>query len=146
MGAPEKSKVLITVKNVGRCPAEIDRVQAVAFLFPANEEFFTEPRYDDALQNLFEIAAAPGEIIEVGGDRHMLCQIRPGAILSDEDVAHIKAGDQRLYCYGRIDYKDISKISRITQFGYCYYVRKDSTDDRLPAMYRIGGKQFNYTT
>jgi hypothetical protein len=144
-GAPVKSKVLIKIKNAGRCPAEIEKVQAVAFLLPSSEEFFESPRYDET-NKLFEIAAVPGEIIEVGATRHLLCPIIGASLLGTVDLSDIDRGRQRLYCYGRIDYKDISKVERVTQFGYYYYARKNASDDRLPAMYRIDNKKFNYTT
>lgn len=141
-GAPNRSVMVVRLQNVGRSPAEIDRCLVVSILCPKYLALPETPVYGEA-EEIFEVNATPGEIIEPGGKRALMCPIKDVERLSDEQKVEIKSGDKLLYCYGRIEYKDISRVQRITQFGYFYYVRRTPSDNRPEAMSRLNSRQYN---
>jgi len=143
--APTKSKMIIQIRNSGRSPAEMESVHVVAIVYPANFKFPDSPIYGES-EEIFEIAAMPGEIIKSGGKREIVCRIRHHDVLTDEQIKDIREGRQVVYCYGRIRYKDISSSERITYFGYYYRVKTNDTDDMPEAMYRLRNRAYNYTT
>ena len=144
-GAPEKSKILIEIHNSGRSPAEIESTHVVAIVFPTGWQFPDTPVYGDT-EEIFQITAMPGEIISADEKRSMLCRIQHVELLTNEQVAEIMRREKTLYCYGRVRYKDISGSQRETHFGYYFYVRENTSDDRPQAMYRLGNRAYNFTT
>jgi hypothetical protein len=95
---------------------------------------------------LSQVHAAPGEIIPAGEERMVLSPVRHSKLLSDEEIAEIMRGDETLYCYGMIEYKDLSGEERTTQFGFKFYVRSAPDDSRPETMYRFKSREYNYTT
>jgi hypothetical protein len=145
-GAPDKSKVILKVKNTGRSPAELEQVEILAFVYPANYAFPAEPVYDDGSKGSLGLDLMPGEIIQAGEDRVMICSIQNFEILDDAEIGRLRRRETRLCCYGRINYKDISGSPRVTQFGYSFYVRTSPEDDIPEAMYRLRNRAYNYTS
>jgi hypothetical protein len=107
-GAPDKSKVILKIKNAGRSPAELEQVEILAFVYPANDDFPNEPVYGDGSKGSLGLDLMPGEIIQAGEDRVMICSIQNFEILEDVEIGRLRRRETRLYCYGRLNYKDIS--------------------------------------
>jgi hypothetical protein len=139
-----KSKMVIRIRNCGRSPAEMESVHIVAIVYPADFKFPDSPIYGES-EEIFEVAAMPGEIIESDGKREIICRIRHHDLLTDYQIKDILDGKQIVYCYGRIHYRDISSSKRMTHFGYYYRVRASKTDDIPEAMYRLNSRTYNYT-
>jgi hypothetical protein len=144
-GGPVRSMMIVTMKNAGRSPAEITRIQALSFIYPAEYVFPENPIYGET-DDMFQVHAAPGEIIPAGEERMFLSPLRHSKLLSDEEIAEIMSGTKILYCYGKIEYKDLSGENRITQFGFTFYVRTTPEDSRPETMYRLKSRAYNYTT
>jgi hypothetical protein len=141
---PKKSKIVIRICNCGRSPAEMESVHIVAIVYPANFKFPDSPIYGES-EEIFEVAAMPGEIIESDGKQEIICRIRHHDLLTNDQIKDILDGKQVVYCYGRIHYRDISSSKRATHFGYYYRVRASKTDDIPEAMYRLNSRAYNYT-
>lgn len=143
-GGPERSAMIVEFENAGRSPAEIVRTQVVSFVYPANWDLPETPTYGD-LEEMFEVHAMPGEIIPAGEKRMILSPIQQIALMSPEEKTEVMNGTKKLYCYGRIEYKDLSGTQRTTQFGFFFYVRASKSDNRPEAMYRFKSRAYNYT-
>ena len=48
-----------------------------------------------------------------------LPEISDGRILTDEENAGIRQGAMRLYCFGCVDYTDISESARVKKTAFC---------------------------
>jgi len=143
-GGPTRSVMIVTFQNAGRSPAEIHRTQIVSLLIPSDLPLPDAPFYGEP-DELPEVDAIQGEIIPAGDKRLVMSPIRGIALLNEEQKMKIKSGTMKLYCYGRIEYAVLSGVQRVTQFGYEYYVRRTAADNRPEAMYRVKGKEYNYT-
>jgi hypothetical protein len=143
-GAPIKSKVLVELHNAGRSPAEIVRAHVVTFLFPREFQLNNVPLYGETPDE-YAIRAMPGEFFPSGEKHWMNCRILEAEFLTKEDREDVNTGAKRLFCYGKIEYKDGSGETRTTQFGYYFHVRLTPTDDRPEAMYRIENPAYNFT-
>jgi hypothetical protein len=144
-GGPKRSVMIVEIENAGRSPAEIIRTQIVSFVYPADSPLPEVPTYGDS-EEMFEVHAMPGEIITAGEKRTMLSPISQIVLMSPEEKAEVMNGTKQIYCYGRIEYKDISGTQRTTQFGFSFYVRVSESDNRPEAMYRFKNRAYNYTT
>jgi hypothetical protein len=144
-GGPTRSVMIVLLKNAGRSPAEITRVRILSFAYPSDYSFPEKPIYGGS-DDIFEVHAAPGEIVSPSEDRTILSPIQQIDLLTAEGKTEIMTGIKRLYCYGKIEYKDLSGAERVTQFGFQFYVRNTPSDNRPEAMYRMKNRAYNYTT
>jgi hypothetical protein len=144
-GGPERSVMIVQFKNAGRSPAEITRTQVVSIVRPAEWQLPETPTYGK-LEDMYEVHAMPGEIIPAGEERMIMSPVQQIKLMSPEQKAEIMNRKMKLYCYGRVEYKDLSGTQRTTQFGYCFYVRENASENRPEAMYRFKDRAYNYTT
>jgi hypothetical protein len=145
-GAPEKSRVILKLTNAGKTPAELEEIEVLAFIYPGDDALPSQPTYGTTADNRIGLNVVPGEIIQAGQDRVMICGIENFELLNDRDIENLRARKSRLYCYGRVVYKDISGLIRTTQFGHYFYTRKDRSDDKPEGMYRLPNRKYNYTS
>jgi hypothetical protein len=138
-----KSRAVVFLRNAGKSPAEVDEMRMVSVVLPTEDGLNATPVYDQGEE--FKVSAIEGEIIAPGRKLATICPLRNGEYLSDEQVGKIRSGEDTLYCYGRIIYRDNSGEKRTTQFGYYYYIRLDPSHDRPEGMYRLKNRKYNYT-
>jgi hypothetical protein len=139
---PVKSVMVISIENVGSSHAELIRTRIISAAVPSALGIPDSPTYGD--DEFFDVHALPGEIIAPNEKRLVMSPLQHK--LNDVEKAEIMAGTTVLYCWGLIEYKDISGETKITQFGYSFYVRQAPTDNQPEAMYRLNNRAYNYTT
>lgn len=144
-GAPDRSLVLISMLNSGRSPAEMESTYCLCFMLPNELRLPEEPSYE-GFEEFAALTAIPGEIIPIGETRHIFSYIRHAELISEAEMNDLRNGRTVLYCYGRFEYKDLLGGLRVTQFRYYYYFRTQKGDQRLPGMYRINNRAYNFTT
>lgn len=143
-GAPTKSQIILHLKNVGKSPAEIQKMRSVGRLAPKDWPLPEVPSYGESED--FNVESAAGEIIEPSGQLQVFCPIHLHEHLTDFQITQIRNGFIRLYVYGHLEYTDNSGKERSTNFGYFFYVRVGAADSRPEGMSRLRNRNYNYTT
>jgi hypothetical protein len=119
------------VKNVGKTPAFLTNINCDTFL---NNNF---PDFSKAVQE--DWIPKGGVVIGAGKSKKWKIERK----LSVEDTNQITKTDIKLYCCGRIIYRDIFKRSFFTKFCWEYQERKSAGGIIEKGFYLSANKEFN---
>jgi hypothetical protein len=141
-GGPDKSRIIITLTNSGKSIAEILSMTVLAFFHTAQYPPSENPDYSVDRGKILDIE---GETIRADSSRMVTCKIIDVELIEPNRRRDWHSGGINLYCYGKIEYRDNSGRSRLTQFGYRYRIRLTEGDDKPEAFYRVLGSKYNHT-
>ena len=109
----EKIVVELVIVNIGGTTANIFGGNFATLVIPADTDLPAKPPLPD--EKRFSISEPLLRI----GITFDLPEISDGRILTDEENAGIRQGAMRLYCFGCVDYTDISESARVKKTAFC---------------------------
>jgi hypothetical protein len=143
-GLVKRTVAVVTFHNHGRTPAELVSVELRYMALNSGEELPEIPDY--GLDGAFWVNGAKGVRVTPQGTRMFLRYYERSHTLSDDEITSIYKNSMRLYCYGRVTYRDIFGRGHKLQFCQRYRVAAPGAPSFVSGFQSDGPPAYNETT